>query len=415
MIYSLRLQILLSMVAVILITVGMTAFMAGQAANAEIERVQGRDDTLRNRRLGHLLAQQYAERRSWLEAQGLLDGAGAMYGQRVVLTNSEGVVVADTHRVMMGRRLNTRIASRVTFPISGPEGYIGTVMVNPDLPSRPPSATVAPAEPPGPPLNVLLVLSGLLAVAVALVLTFFLSRRVVAPVESLAKAAHLVAQGDFSIRAEVGSRDEVGELASRFNVMVGELERTEELRRNMVADLAHELRTPLTNIRGYIEGISDGVITPDPETLESMQGEVVLLTRLIEDLQDLALAESGRLQLQNKECDLSQLVRNAVTAFQQQAQVKGSRCGWMPRPRWFSRATRAVSARSSAIYCPTLSRIPLPRVKWPSGRVSTAMRQCWWSGTTVRESQPKTCLTCLSGFTGLISPVPGTPAVSALV
>jgi len=323
LIYSLRLQILLSMVVVILITVGMTAFMAGRAANAEIERVQGRDDTLRNRRLGHLLARQYAERRSWLEAQGLLEGAGAMYGQRVVLTDTEGVVVADSHRIMRGRRLNTRIASRVTFPVSGPEGYLGTVIVNPDLPSGPPSGTVTSVEPSGPPLNVLLVLSGLLAVAVALVLTFFLSRRVVAPVESLAKVAHMVAQGDFSTRAEEGSRDEVGILARRFNDMVGELERTEELRRNMVADLAHELRTPLTNIRGYIEGISDGVITPDPETLESIQGEVVLLTRLIEDLQDLALAESGRLQLQIVECDLSQLVRSAVTAFQQQAQVKG--------------------------------------------------------------------------------------------
>ena len=323
MIYSLRLQILLSMVAVILITVGMTGFMAGRAANAEIERVQGRDDSLRNRRLGLLLAQQFAERRSWLEAQGLLEGAGAMYGQRVVLTNTEGVVVADTHRIMTGRRLSRRVASRVTFPVSGPEGYVGTVMVSPDLPSGPPSsATLSSIEPSGPPLNVLLVLSGLLAIAVALVLTFFLSRRVVAPVESLAKVAHLVAQRDFSTRAAVGSRDEVGILALRFNDMVGELERTEELRRNMVADLAHELRTPLTNIRGYIEGISDGIITPDPETLDSMQGEVVLLTRLIEDLQDLALAESGQLQLQIKECDLSQLVRSAVAAFQQRAQAK---------------------------------------------------------------------------------------------
>ena len=310
------------MVVVILITVGMTAFMAGRAANAEIERVQGRDDTLRNRRLGMLLARQYEQRRSWLEAQGLLEGAGAMYGQRVVLTNTDGIVVADTHRLMTGRRLNKRIASRVAFPVSGPNGHLGTVMVNPDLPSSPPSTGVAPIETSGPPLNVLLVLSGLLAVAVALVLTFFLSRRVVAPVESLAKAAHLVAQRDFSARAEVGSRDEVGELALRFNSMVGELERTEELRRHMVADLAHELRTPLTNIRGYIEGISDGIIMPNPETLESMQGEVVLLTRLIEDLQDLALAESGRLQLQVKECDLGQTVRNAVAAFQQQAQVK---------------------------------------------------------------------------------------------
>ena len=89
--------------------------------------------------------------------------------------------------------------------VSGPEGYLGPVMVNPDLPSRPSSTAVLTVEPSGPPLNVLLVLSGLLAVSVALVLTFFLSRRVVAPVESLAKVAHLVAQRDFTVRAEAGS------------------------------------------------------------------------------------------------------------------------------------------------------------------------------------------------------------------
>ena len=91
----------------------------------------------------------------------------------------------------------------------------------------------------------------------------------------------------------------------------------------MVADLAHELRTPLTNIRGYVEGISDGVISPSTETLESMQVEVVLLARLIEDLQDLALAESGRLRLEVCDCDLSQLARTTASAFQQQALAKG--------------------------------------------------------------------------------------------
>ena len=177
-------------------------------------------------------------------------------------------------------------------------------------------------DPSGPSLITLLVLSGAFASAVAVAFTFFLSRRVVAPVESLARVAHRVAQRDFSSRADDGSKGEVGELARRFNDMVGELARTEEVRRNMVADLAHELRTPLTNIRGYVEGISDGVISPGTETLESMQVEVGLLSRLIDDLQDLALAESGRLRLEVGDCDLSQLVRTAASSFQQQAQAK---------------------------------------------------------------------------------------------
>ena len=323
MIYSLRLQIFLGMVAVIVITVGMTAFLSHRAASAEVERVQVRDDAQRNHRLSKLLARRYEQRRNWFDAQPLVDNAGAIYGRRVLLTDEDGVVVADTRNVMVGRRLDAKDHGRSVVAISGTEGRLGSLLVVPDAPGGAVSAAVTNVDPSGPSLITLLVLSGFLASAVAVAITFFLSRRVVAPVESLARVAHRVAQGDFSTRAVAGSKGEVGELAQRFNTMVSELARTEEVRRNMVADLAHELRTPLTNIRGYVEGISDGVISPSTETLESMQVEVVLLARLIEDLQDLALAESGRLRLEVGDCDLSQLARTTASAFQQQAQTKG--------------------------------------------------------------------------------------------
>jgi two-component system, OmpR family, sensor histidine kinase BaeS len=169
----------------------------------------------------------------------------------------------------------------------------------------------------------LLVFSGLLAVGVAVLLTFFVSRRILSPIESLARVSRQVAKQDFSSRAEVKSRDEVGELARTFNSMVEELSRTQEVRRNLVADVAHELRTPVTNIRGYVKGIADGVIKADADTLESIHGEILLLTRLIEDLQDLALAESGQMQLRFQPCDLGSLAYNAATSVQPQVQAKG--------------------------------------------------------------------------------------------
>jgi two-component system sensor histidine kinase BaeS len=168
----------------------------------------------------------------------------------------------------------------------------------------------------------LLILSGLLAAAVAMVLTFFLSRRIVAPVESLAKVAQSVARRDFSVQAEVTSRDEVGELSRIFNSMIGELSHTEEMRRNLVADLAHELRTPVTNVQGYIEGIADGIMAPDTATLGSMHNEVLLLCRLIDDLQDLALAESGRLPFLKQPCKLGGIAQRALAAVQQQAHAR---------------------------------------------------------------------------------------------
>jgi signal transduction histidine kinase len=142
-------------------------------------------------------------------------------------------------------------------------------------------------------------------------------------VEALSRAARGLARGDFSQRVDVRSRDEVGELARTFNTMAEELKRADEMRRNLVADVAHELRTPLTNIRGYIEAIRDGLVKPDAATLNSIYEEVLLLSRLIEDLQLLALAEAGQLPLHLQTCDLSEVVRKAAAAVQPQAEAKG--------------------------------------------------------------------------------------------
>ena len=239
-----------------------------------------------------------------------------------MLSNAEGKVVADSDGSLIGYWVDRTVSSRTQAPVTGPQGGLGTLWFSPKLPVRSSRVPAEVLESTGPSLSLLLVLSGLLGVGVAMILTFFVSHRILSRVQSLTRAARLAARRDFSVRAEVNSRDEVGELARTFNSMVEELSRSEELRRNLVADVAHELRTPVTNIRGYVEGISDGVMEPDSETLDSIQGEVVLLTRLIEDLQDLALAESGQMQLSLRTCDLSGLIRDAAAAVQPRAQAK---------------------------------------------------------------------------------------------
>ena len=314
------------MVAVVLITVGMTAFLANRAANAEIERLQGQDHTHRNSRLAKILADRYSQQSGWREAQLWLEHASALFAQRMFLADESGTVIWDSHESRTGQRFTEFLGPMLTYPVSKPGSngnvQLGTLIIDPTPLTSAGVDVQVLSDSSGPSLNLLLILSGLLAVAVALVLTFFLSRRIVAPVESLAKVAQSVAQGDFSVRAEAKSRDEVGELTRTFNSMVAELSRTEMLRRNMVADLAHELRSPVTNIRGYIEGMTDGVIEPSPGSLDSMHDEVLLLTRLINDLQDLALAESGQMRLSMEDCDLAELTRRAAAAVQQQAQAK---------------------------------------------------------------------------------------------
>ena len=322
MIYSVRWQLLLSMVAVILITVGMTAVFANLAANAEINRLQGQDAAARDERSTKLLADTYRYNGSWLGSQAVLENASTLYGEHLVLTDLQHQVVADSHDSVIGQYMGSASTSRHKAFVTGLEGPLGTLWFSPGVPADVYLDSVVGAERSGPSLSLLLILSGLLAVGVAMILTFFVSHRILRPVETLARVSRQAARRDFTVRAHVQSRDEVGELARTFNNMLAELSRTEELRRNLVGDVAHELRTPLTNIRGYVEGISDGVMQPDAETLASIRGEIHLLTRLIEDLQDLALVESGQMQLKFQFCDLGDLIRDASLAVHPQARAK---------------------------------------------------------------------------------------------
>jgi signal transduction histidine kinase len=170
-----------------------------------------------------------------------------------------------------------------------------------------------------------LIWGGLLALAIALVLTFVVSNRILAPVQALSTATRRLGQGDLSQRVSIKARGEMGELAQAFNSMAAELERAEKLRRNLVADTAHELRTPLSNLRGYLEAIRDGVVQPDPAAIDSLYEEVALLSRLVEDLQELALADAGELKLVRQPEDVAELVKKSVATVGSKASAKGLR------------------------------------------------------------------------------------------
>jgi len=167
------------------------------------------------------------------------------------------------------------------------------------------------------------ILGACLAVVVAIGLTFFLSRRILSPVKALTTAAQQLGKGDFSQRVAISDSSELGELASTFNSMAHDLQRDEQLRRDMVADVAHELRSPLTNVRGYLEAIRDDVVKPSEKTIDSIYDETMLLSRLIDDLQELSLADSGELKLYREDENVSGLIEQAVSAVRSRAEEKG--------------------------------------------------------------------------------------------
>jgi signal transduction histidine kinase len=163
-----------------------------------------------------------------------------------------------------------------------------------------------------------------LVMAVA-ALSFSRLRRTLLPLDDLVAASEKVAQGDYSARVEEKEKgpSAIHSLTRAFNSMAERLEATDQRRRSFLSDVTHELRTPLTVIQGNLEGILDGVYGPDEARLRSILDETRLLSRLVEDLRTLALAESGALQLKMESVDLGALIRETATAFGSQADAAG--------------------------------------------------------------------------------------------
>jgi two-component system OmpR family sensor kinase/two-component system sensor histidine kinase BaeS len=145
-------------------------------------------------------------------------------------------------------------------------------------------------------------------------------RRLGTPFADIMSATDAIAKGDLSVRLnENDRRGPLGNLARRFNNMVTELERAEQQRRNLTADIAHELRTPLHIIQGNLEGMLDGVYEPSDENITDTLDETRLLARLVDDLQTLSLAEAGQLPLHPTRFLLADLLTDAAAGFESRA------------------------------------------------------------------------------------------------
>ncbi len=150
-------------------------------------------------------------------------------------------------------------------------------------------------------------------------------RGITNPLADVMSAAEAVADGDLTVRVPQ-SRYGPGEflrLADSFNHMVEELDRAENQRRNLTADVAHELRSPLHIVQGNLEGVLDGVYDPSIEHIAATLDETHLLARLVDDLQTLSLAEAGQLPLNIESVDVPELLADVRTSFSGQAEAAG--------------------------------------------------------------------------------------------
>lgn len=277
------------------------------------------------------LEEHFRSQGSWEGAQAIVGAAcapGAQKDARVVVLDASGRVAASS--------LPEMLRGMPTPCIEPSTGEVPVAVIPPVGTPGPGTRQQVLTGPDGTPAGTLLTFSGeppavseqrrqlvrsvergtlaavLLAGVLALAATALLARRMLRPIEELTGIAREMAGGNLSRRAGVTSRDEIGELGRTFNAMADGLERIETLRRRMVHDVAHELRTPLTNIRGHLEAVQDGLLEPTPAVIDSLHEEALALQHLVDDLQDLALAEAGQLRLEPRELELLDVVERVV-------------------------------------------------------------------------------------------------------
>ena len=164
--------------------------------------------------------------------------------------------------------------------------------------------------------------ASILAMIMAITLSFFLTRKVLRPLYAMAEVSRKVSLGDFTARADISSKDEVGQFGMMFNEMADNLEKIENLRKTMLVDVAHELRTPLTTVRGYLEGLADGVIPPAKETFSMLKDEILRLVRLVQDFHQLTRAEAAKVYLRREEIDLPHLVERVIKLYRHDLEAK---------------------------------------------------------------------------------------------
>lgn len=365
-----RLAVAFTVVSVVGVLI--VALVANRLTAAEFGDYVERGWASQEERTAQQLGEYYAATGGWRGAAPVVASLSRWLGQRLVVVDSSGAVVADSSG-QSGRGAALTPSSR-SLPVAAASGPVGRVyLLGPSddcdwgmgaegmgwmgsmgrmgqmghmgddcegstvagAPTSAAGTLVSPTERSGQSAsseqrfleatNRSLWLAGGTAVGVALLLGLLVSRQITQPLRRLTRAAHTVAGGDLAHRVTVSSRDELGTLAEAFNTMANSLEGAERQRRQVFGDIAHELKTPITILQANLEAMIDGVVEPTPEKLGSLREETLLLGRLVTDLRDLSLAEAGRLQLHLAPVDLGEIVQTAAAGVEAQAEGSGVR------------------------------------------------------------------------------------------
>ena len=326
---------------VVIVTMSTVAIWINQSANAEFRKYI----TLREVRVPgsgvQELVEYYQRRGSWEGVESLLaegvyfsaDGMGIRLGAtlaeigaderrrspNVLFADADGRVVFDSDGKVKGKLLS-RSEQGNAWPITETDDgeVIGYLLLYFPVDASEHGLEQRFLDR----VEQMLFVGTALAVISMLVVGALLNRRLNAPLQRLADAARAVAAGDLGQQVEAGGSIEVAQVGQAFNEMTAALQEAETLRQNMVADVAHELRTPLSVLQGNLWAILNDAYPLEKAEISRLYDETRLLSRLVEDLRELALADAGQLYLDLRPTDVAQIIRHTVNNFGLAAEVQ---------------------------------------------------------------------------------------------
>jgi len=345
---------------VIAVAAGITLLFMRQTTESLFRSFIFSGDSEKAKIYANILSEYYSEQKGWGDLQSFLseiprlaffgldasihgkgrgalltpyhtDSISALLSDRIAVADSTGIIVADTsgellHTVHPSQHLVHGVPIMVNFERKG------TVLVG----SMVDSSLSGMSERFLGSITEALIWAVAVSAGLALILGLILSVQVTRPVAMLTRAVRKVAAGDLSTVVKTTGKsvgkDEIAELSESFNIMIEELKRLEDAKKQIIADSAHELRTPVTLIQGTIEAMIDGVYPLDIPTLESVHAETVRLSHLIDMLRELEIIQSGKLSLNLESIDSMEMLSKTATLFTASAKEKNITLTFDPPP-----------------------------------------------------------------------------------
>ena len=330
---TLRSRLIAMVAALLAVTIGSVAVISTRVAHYEIRKFSVEVHAGRRPPAANAITDYYRKHGSWSGVQPSVDAFATAAGSDVALFDEQHRPAA-TSKALRGAALDlgsdgtltitrTIAGGRARELIRGPQlivrdangGVAGSIFILPAQKDALPQPTRS--------LDRSFFWIFLGATIFGIVMAIAIARWISVPVERLTIAARRMEDGDLAVRVEPAGGAELAELAHGFNAMAAALDRNEEQRKRMVSDVAHELRAPLTNIRCELESMQDGLTAPTPERIASLHEETMHLAHLVDDLQDLALAEAGRLEIDAQPVAVAALAKRAAAGMEMRARERG--------------------------------------------------------------------------------------------